>query len=323
MNNPLEAVTQAVNSLVTALKLPDESAKANEVLGEMSFPQFSRLLPYRDYNQESGLFMNDTTMGFMLEAIPINGANESIVEALDHMLRTKLPRGIPLCIHLMSSQLVGDRIEYGLREFSWSGEQAERFNAITRAYYMKAAATQFPLPEGMNLPLTLRHYRVFISYCSPSKKKSRADILEMENLVKIIRASLQGASITTQTVDAQAFIEIVGEMINHNPDSLYPDQFLPLQRDMIGKFGAAKDQWFSSFLLQVENHSSWHRLFVDPLSRAMYSSDGPDFEFVQQKRKEGLSIHEAVWQLAWKKSGPEMASLEAWLEEHEKYRSVA
>lgn len=44
MNNPLEAVTQAVNSLVTALKLPDESAKANEVLGEMSFPQFSRLL---------------------------------------------------------------------------------------------------------------------------------------------------------------------------------------------------------------------------------------------------------------------------------------
>ncbi|WP_424705002.1 TraC family protein, partial [Escherichia coli] len=124
--NPLETVTQAVNSLLTALKLPDESSQANQILGEMSFPQFSRLLPYRDYNQESGLFMNDTTMGFMLEAIPINGANKSIVEALDHMLRTKLPRGIPLCIHLMSSQLVGDRIEYGLREFSWSGEQAER-----------------------------------------------------------------------------------------------------------------------------------------------------------------------------------------------------
>ena len=106
--------------------------------------------------------------------------------------------------------------------FTVPGEQAERFNAITRAYYMNAAATQFPLPEGMNLPLTLRHYRVFFSYCSPSKKKSRADILEMENLVKIIRASLQGASIATQTVDAQAFIDIVGEMINHNPDSLYP-----------------------------------------------------------------------------------------------------
>ncbi len=137
------------------------------------------------------------------------------------MLRTKLPRGIPLCIHLMSSQLVGDRIEYGLREFSRSGEQAERFNAITRAYYMKAAATQFPLPEDESA-LTLRHYRVFISYCSPSKKKKPGRHSGNGKLVKIIRASLQGPSITTQTVDAQAFIDIVGEMINHNPDSLYP-----------------------------------------------------------------------------------------------------
>ncbi|EDB4343667.1 hypothetical protein UJ15_004683 [Salmonella enterica subsp. enterica] len=32
MNNPLETVTQAVNSLLTALKLPDESAKANQIL---------------------------------------------------------------------------------------------------------------------------------------------------------------------------------------------------------------------------------------------------------------------------------------------------
>ncbi|TFT36336.1 fertility inhibition protein FinO [Escherichia coli] len=118
----------------------------------MSFPQFSRLLPYRDYNQESGLFMNDTTMGFMLEAIPINGANESIVEALDHMLRTKLPRGIPLCIHLMSSQLVGDRIEYGLREFSWSGEQAERFNAIIRDVLLEDVAQR-------NIPLSHKKLR--------------------------------------------------------------------------------------------------------------------------------------------------------------------
>lgn len=128
MNNPLEAVTQAVNSLVTALKLPDESAKANEVLGEMSFPQFSRLLPYRDYNQESGLFMNDTTMGFMLEAIPINGANESIVEALDHMLRTKLPRGIPLCIHLMSSQWLVTGLNTGCVS---SPGQVNRLNGLT------------------------------------------------------------------------------------------------------------------------------------------------------------------------------------------------
>ncbi len=177
MNNPLEAVTQAVNSLVTALKLPDESAKANEVLGEMSFPQFSRLLPYRDYNQESGLFMNDTTMGFMLEAIPINGANESIVEALDHMLRTKLPRGVPFCIHLMSSQLVGDRIEYGLREFSWSGEQAERFNANYPCLLYERGSDTVSAAGGDESAPDPAPLRVFFSYCSPSKKKKKAGLI--------------------------------------------------------------------------------------------------------------------------------------------------
>lgn len=83
---------------------------------------------------------------------------------------------------------------------------------------MNAAATQFPLPEGMNLPLTLRHYRVFISYCSPSKKKPgrhSGNGKPGENHPGVVT----GASITTQAVDAQAFIDIVGEMINHNPDS--------------------------------------------------------------------------------------------------------
>lgn len=41
-NNIMDTVAQAVNSLVSALKLPDESAKANDTLGSMNFPQFSR-----------------------------------------------------------------------------------------------------------------------------------------------------------------------------------------------------------------------------------------------------------------------------------------
>ncbi len=36
-NNIIDAVTQTVNSLVSALKLPDESA-ANDTLGSMNFP---------------------------------------------------------------------------------------------------------------------------------------------------------------------------------------------------------------------------------------------------------------------------------------------
>ncbi|MCD9241084.1 TraC family protein [Escherichia coli] len=158
--------------------------------------------------------MNDTTMGFMLEAIPSMETNESIVER-STMPHGNLPRGVPFCIHLMSSQLVGDRIEYGLREFSG---QVNRLNSLTPLpvpVYERSSGTVSAAGEDESAP-DPAHYRVFFSYCSPSKK-SRADILEMENTVKIIRASLQGASISGG--GCTGLYRYCQEMINHNPDS--------------------------------------------------------------------------------------------------------
>ena len=94
-------------------------------------------------------------------------------------------------------------------------------------------------------------------------------------------------------------------------NQLYPDQFSKLEKDMINGFGSAKEQWFSSFMLQVEANCSWHRLFVDPLSRAMYSSKGPDFEYMKARRQEGVDIHDAVYGLACRNFKDEMAELES------------
>ena len=93
--------------------------------------------------------------------------------------------------------------------------------------------------------------------------------------------------------------------------TLYPDQFSKLEKDMINGFGSAKEKWFSSFMLQVEANCSWHRLFVDPLSRAMYSSKGPDFEYMKARREEGVDIHDAVYGLACRNFKEEMAELES------------
>ncbi len=206
-NNIIDAVTQTVNSLVSALKLPDESAKANDTLGSMNFPQFSRILPYKDYDSATGLFINNKTVGFMFEARPLPGADKSIVATLEHLLRSKL--------------LVGNDIDYGLREFRWSGKQAKKFNAITRAYYLRAAETQFPLPDNLDLPLTLRNYRVYISCCVPRKKNSATQIVEMENQIKILRASLGGAYIPTRILDAAGLVELMRELINPDPHEMY------------------------------------------------------------------------------------------------------
>ncbi|HEF0046125.1 TPA: hypothetical protein R8G69_005386, partial [Citrobacter freundii] len=75
--------------------------------------------------------------------------------------------------------------------------------------------------------------------------------------------------------------------------------------------GDAKDQWFSSFMLRINDTCSFHRLFVDPLSRAMFSSKGDDFEFIRQCREQDMDIHDAVYQLAQRNFPDEMRELEA------------
>ncbi|EIH8434003.1 TraC family protein, partial [Escherichia coli] len=208
--NLLDKVTHTANSLLSALKMPDASSQANQLLGDMRFPQLSSLLPYRDYDENSGLFINDGSIGFMLEVQPLTGASPTEVLAIESLLRTKLPRGVPLSIHLMSSKRVGDHIESGLRDFSWSGRDADKFNAITRAFYLTAAEDRFALPLGVDIPLTLRNYRVFISMCIKARRNNKAAFLQMENLVKVLRASLMGAKIPSRPVDAGDFINVVG-----------------------------------------------------------------------------------------------------------------
>ncbi len=57
-------------------------------------------------------------------------------------------------------------------------------------------------------------------------------------------------------------------------------------KDMINsRFG--QEQWFSSLCCRWRANCSRHRLFVDPLSRAMYSSKGPDFGTCKRAGRRG------------------------------------
>lgn len=195
-NNIIDAVTQAVNSLVSALKLPDESAKANDTLGSMNFPQFSRILPYKDYDSATGLFINNKTIGFMFEARPLPGADKSIVATLEHLLRSKLPRGVPVSFHLVSSKLVGNDIDYGLREFRWSGKQAKKFNAIS--------VSQKQLTEAQSKALSDRF--------NDALEKSLAEYQQQHHVVILVSpAVVQGAPDVTRNIQHDIARRMKGE----------------------------------------------------------------------------------------------------------------
>lgn len=68
-----------------------------------------------------------------------------------------------------------------------------------------------------------------------------------------------------------------------------------------------------SLLVSSGEQSSFHRMFVDPVTRAMFSSRGVDFEFMQEAQKAGATSEEAAYLLAKRKFGPELEALEEWV----------
>lgn len=92
-----------------------------------------------------------------------------------------------------------------------------------------------------------------------------------------------------------------------------PDQFSDVEKEVIRGFQPALQTGYSSLLISAGEYSSFHRLFVDPVTRAMFSSRGEDFAFMQNAQKAGATAEEAAYLLAEKKYGAELRELEEWV----------
>lgn len=204
--------------LFTDWKEKDGSGHAGEVINEMDYPSFSSMLPYRHFDPASGLFFNTETMGFILECTPLSGANNQVVDALDNFLRTKLPRGTPLHFLLLGSKCVGEMLDYGLQDMRWQGDMAESFNHITRAFYERGAL--YGLPNKKDYPLSLRNYRLFVSYAEPRRRASESDVASMCQTLSIVSQSLHSAGLYAETVDDRGLVSLVRELVNFRHDRI-------------------------------------------------------------------------------------------------------
>ena len=79
-----------------------------------SYPSLTTLLPWREFDEKSELFINSRSVGFIMEVAPLAGANQQVVQALDDLLRKKLPRKTPVTVLMVASKCVGDMLENGL-----------------------------------------------------------------------------------------------------------------------------------------------------------------------------------------------------------------
>ena len=76
------------------------------------------------------------------------------------------------------------------------------------------------------------------------------------------------------------------------------ETFTEYEVNLLTAFPKAKDAGFSQVLLRANGISSFHRLFVDPFTRVLLSSDGDDYQAVLNYVALGLAFVEAVARVA-------------------------
>lgn len=213
---PLKIIELVGNALMEK----DTTRETAKKLKSMDYPHLRDLLPYRDYDSDHQLFINQHSLGFLLEAQPLIGANEKLVESLEELVKNNLPRDMPLQVILLSSQTVYEKLANGLRDFSWQGNRADECNQITQGFYLDAARNQFANPQ--NLPLTLRDYHLFFAFCQPCKWVTESEIIKVREIRRNLLSALNASDIHADNASIARFLQMMREMINPDTERLKP-----------------------------------------------------------------------------------------------------
>lgn len=89
-----------------------------------------------------------------------------------------------------------------------------------------------------------------------------------------------------------------------------PTAFDPYYVSLISRFQEAKLTGFSSAMIQAGSVTSFHRLFADPWSRALLSTEPSEYEYCEKLHQAGMPLIEAVEKTAWNFYPDEMREFE-------------
>ncbi|NNH97765.1 type IV secretion system protein TraC [Pasteurella multocida] len=204
----------------------DTTLETSNILKELDYPHISDLIPLKYYDEDSELLINSRSVGFIIEAQPLIGANEQLVEGLDRLLQNNIPRDYPLQILLLGSQAVEEILDYGLKDFSWKGYKADECNNLTRNFYLQGAENV--LKNRANHPLTLREYRLFFIYAAPTNSINETVFLKLKDAKRSLLSALNTNGIYSEPLGIKGVMSLIREIVNFKYGRLkrYSDDYL-------------------------------------------------------------------------------------------------
>ncbi|MBX9620688.1 MAG: type IV secretion system protein TraC [Alphaproteobacteria bacterium] len=173
---------------------------ANEFLQTHSL---SALLPYRSFDPETQLFLNRSSVGFVLETLPLVGCGEEVPRQLTGIFQHALPLGSNLQCLLIASPHIDSWLK------TWEGARQNLLHH-ERSEILKELAKERCF-AFKNRP-AIRTFRLFISYSEPHTIfKSFEEILALREQ---LMTTLKGWGLPVKVWKAEDLILGLDELLN-------------------------------------------------------------------------------------------------------------
>jgi len=182
---------------------------------ENGFVRLCSLLPYRVYDKLDKLYLNEQGYGFILEATPMCGASQEVVDVLSGMFTEGMPNGCSIQIYNWASPKVAhifDKFTVS-REGGIYSKLAEKRTEFFRKANWESISHN---------PYLIREFRVFIAVSINDKGKHSSEEV-LTGFRKQLITTLKNVGMESVEMEPNAFLSLIEEWLAPSLDNRRPD----------------------------------------------------------------------------------------------------
>jgi conjugal transfer ATP-binding protein TraC len=170
-------------------------------LGELY--HLSDFLPYQWYDTESGLFISEKHLGFILETAPLVGNSEIMQKELSNIFTQILPEESSIQTMIYADKNIGGILQQYVETRDNSSEVIQAL-AVRRAKYLSRLAIKSHLT-----PYVLRDFKCYMSVCVNLDNHVSLAIQKVAEIKKQIVATLTVVGVSNKIVNAEDLLRFL------------------------------------------------------------------------------------------------------------------
>lgn len=193
---------------------------------------FWHLLPYESYDIKSEIYFNHRSQGFILQIMPLIGANDETINILFSMISDVIPKEADVQFLLWGSDKVGHQLD------AFQKARAKRdgiygWLAEKRVEFLKKGVSESLATNGDYL---IRDISLYMTVSLPVAKQQDHESM-LVSLRKNIITSLKSIHTHAEPVRVDAFMSMLNDLL-HPTSSIYPkvknwNRYEPINRQLL------------------------------------------------------------------------------------------